>query len=53
MTELQYVITKALPRVDCPVDMANVAIKRIWLEREIILLAKQGKIIENDNTAKT
>ena len=47
MTELQYAITQAIPSVTCPVDMVNIIARRVWLEREIKMLAARGKIIDN------
>lgn len=47
MTELQYAITTAIPSVSCATDMTNIVARRVWLEKEIIMLAARGKIIED------
>ena len=47
MTELQFAICKAIPPVSCPVDMMNIVARRAWLEKEILMLAARGKIIED------
>ena len=50
MTELQYAITKAIPSVTCPNDMINIISRRVWLEKEIVMLAARGKIIEDETS---
>ena len=47
MTELQYAISTAIPSVSCAQDMINIIARRVWLEKEIIMLAARGKITED------
>lgn len=53
MTDLQYAITKAIPSTSCAQEMINITSRRIWLEREILILAQAGKLIEQDATTKS
>lgn len=41
-TKLQEIIIQALPSVSCPVDMQNIRLRRVWLEKEILKLYDKG-----------
>ena len=52
MTELQFAICTAIPPVSCAVDMINITARRVWLEKEIKMLAERNKIIDKDDATK-